>query len=604
MATFTYNPIDLNTSAFRLVRLLKGNGYEIYCELIDATLDNDALISYEAISYTWGQDEGVYSSVYIQGRSLKIRLNLWNILHDIRQSTKDRYLWIDAISIDQTNDKERRHQVERMRDIYSRAERVLFCLSMPSAGPTSPTTIFLESLINLQNQTRGVFWSLTDQRWKVAWVKVQDMHQHRYGGDWKTFWTTHGSEEFGSYKKLRMRRGPQYALVATPYHRAVVNLMPGPDRFFSRVSNGGFYCILIQFAKSEASDERDKIFALQGLWADKNLPKPDYTISNEDIMRRTNNYLFDGNSFKDLPEVNLVPKGIDEYLSIDPYGTLRGPREFVRSKETSEIHEDADCKMRIAKIILQPGQAEVIIDVDLAELRELLLFVPNEMVGLAVKMVIGKNNEAQFIINELLQSFILLEKEFHRNDMIEIFIRRGEEEVIELLAVAAKLGVDEVVESLVRKGANVERRSQSGFTAFGSAIMFGRETTTQLLVEAGARISGYDYCLPPLVAAVCSRRHAIATLLLDMGADIEARGSPDSPHLTALCAAVLSSDLRMVQLLLSRNANPNTLSVWLWGVNGYQPYDIAPLNLAMACENASIIATLQEAGAEAINYRN
>ncbi|KAI0113686.1 heterokaryon incompatibility protein-domain-containing protein [Nemania sp. FL0031] len=696
MATYAYKSLDMESSSFRLVRLLKGNDYEIDCELIDATLDNDDLISYEAVSYTWGQDKGVYGSVNIQGRCLKIRFNLWHILHNLRQSNEDRYLWIDAISIDQSNDQERGHQVQRMKDIYSRAERVLICLSLPSTEPISPTSIFMESLLDLQNETRGVYWLPNDRRWQVAWRKVQGMLERRHGGDWESrqrqgleeilnnpwFRRVWVLQEVGNARRALICIdgdsvssrifvvGIQLVGISLNDHtQEVVRLIPGPDHTLSRAYNKDFYYVLVRFSLSEASDERDRIFALQGLCTDENLPKPDYTVPMGIILQRITDYLFGSNSKDLIKQVHHITT-IDTYLSVltgilsnhslshvfykhcdaillfahrqgrieinsrmiwiefnvEPRGRLmrffqqhgaeiiidasflipryRG-KEFPIALhwsrtgfidayfgEISDIYEDFSDVMKIARSVLELQETKATINVDLAQLRELLLFIPDDSIELAVKMVTGKDHETRLVISCLLQALASSKEQFRRNDAISIFIQERGEQIVELLTAAAKFGVDEVVELLIRRGANVEGQPRCRLTAPGSSIAFGREITISPLSKAGAETRGYEYGPPALVMAIWYRRCAIVTLLLDRGADIEAQGRSDYfPHPTALCAAIISADLQMVQLLLRRNANPNTPSLDM------TQQSIAPLELAMARGDVSIITLLQDAGA-------
>lgn len=54
METFSYDPIDLDRSAIRLLKLLKGCEPEVHCEIFQAWLDDveDDAIRYEALSYT------------------------------------------------------------------------------------------------------------------------------------------------------------------------------------------------------------------------------------------------------------------------------------------------------------------------------------------------------------------------------------------------------------------------------------------------------------------------------------------------------------------------------------------------------------------------
>src|ERR1700710_1281267 len=78
---------------------------------------------YEAISYVWGL-EAASKIIGIDGRDRVIRENLWRALKGLRYPDRLRYLWVDAICIDQTNTEERNHQVRQMKSIYQTAERV------------------------------------------------------------------------------------------------------------------------------------------------------------------------------------------------------------------------------------------------------------------------------------------------------------------------------------------------------------------------------------------------------------------------------------------------------------------------------------------------
>lgn len=92
MDTFRYKQLDLNTSAFRLVRLVKGDSYEtIECELIYTTLD-DNVIPYEAVSYTWGGTSAKPLNIRLDGKRFMVTSSLWHLLGNIRDREKDRYL--------------------------------------------------------------------------------------------------------------------------------------------------------------------------------------------------------------------------------------------------------------------------------------------------------------------------------------------------------------------------------------------------------------------------------------------------------------------------------------------------------------------------------
>ncbi|KAL2060095.1 hypothetical protein VTL71DRAFT_9917 [Oculimacula yallundae] len=120
-----YSPLDQTASHIRLVHLKPcSNGIDISCSLQIADLEGGEC-KYEALSYEWG-DSAVSRSILLNGNKIQIRENLWWALFYLRRpEEKDRVLWIDALCIDQSNDKERNHQVGLMGRIYSRAQRVI-----------------------------------------------------------------------------------------------------------------------------------------------------------------------------------------------------------------------------------------------------------------------------------------------------------------------------------------------------------------------------------------------------------------------------------------------------------------------------------------------
>ncbi|PVH77983.1 HET-domain-containing protein [Cadophora sp. DSE1049] len=86
---------------------------------------------YEALSYMWGPDD--IMNIEINGRDTEVRQNLWQALYYLRYDNAPRILWVDAISINQGDVKERNHQVEMMGQIYARAWRVVVWLGEPSS---------------------------------------------------------------------------------------------------------------------------------------------------------------------------------------------------------------------------------------------------------------------------------------------------------------------------------------------------------------------------------------------------------------------------------------------------------------------------------------
>ncbi|KAK5653735.1 hypothetical protein OQA88_7891 [Cercophora sp. LCS_1] len=102
---------------------------------------------YEAISYSWGDNTATPCKLVIRtkngNRTLPIRKNLAVMLEQFALPTETRALWIDAICIDQSDNKERENQVWLMPDIYRIARRVLVYLG-PECDNSEAALDFVE----------------------------------------------------------------------------------------------------------------------------------------------------------------------------------------------------------------------------------------------------------------------------------------------------------------------------------------------------------------------------------------------------------------------------------------------------------------------------
>ncbi|KAH7356247.1 heterokaryon incompatibility, partial [Pyrenochaeta sp. MPI-SDFR-AT-0127] len=88
---------------------------------------------YQALSYTWG-DLATTNTITLNGTPFAVRENLCNFLNRWRQALQPmRFLWIDAICINQESIPERNHQVGMMGRIYSTATSVIAWLGVGNA---------------------------------------------------------------------------------------------------------------------------------------------------------------------------------------------------------------------------------------------------------------------------------------------------------------------------------------------------------------------------------------------------------------------------------------------------------------------------------------
>ena len=116
----------LYDDSVRLLKLLPAsnhvNDQGLGCALEDCRLSDD--LSYEALSYTWGQP--VFpESLHTHNGILRITENLALALRSLRFKDRVRYLWVDAVCINQNDLMEKSRQVAMMSIIYKSARRVI-----------------------------------------------------------------------------------------------------------------------------------------------------------------------------------------------------------------------------------------------------------------------------------------------------------------------------------------------------------------------------------------------------------------------------------------------------------------------------------------------
>jgi hypothetical protein len=143
-----------HADSIRLLELLPGpRGSPLACNIFEARKHDNP--EYEALSYAWG--EPVFSHVVQEvssGREIRVTINLEQALQAIRYEHAARILWADAICINQSDLKEKGHQVALMGEIYRDANRVVVWLGGPQIGSTR----LLSVLHDLVEACKGRNW--------------------------------------------------------------------------------------------------------------------------------------------------------------------------------------------------------------------------------------------------------------------------------------------------------------------------------------------------------------------------------------------------------------------------------------------------------------
>ncbi|RYN30165.1 hypothetical protein AA0115_g4773 [Alternaria tenuissima] len=121
-----YEPLP-DGEYIRVLKLRPGR----YDDIIDCSLSltniENSKGSYEAISYVWGDSKHTVD-VWCNGLPVSITVSLADALRNFRHPSEPRLLWADALCINQKDDQEKGHQVQRMGEVYANAKCVLVWL--------------------------------------------------------------------------------------------------------------------------------------------------------------------------------------------------------------------------------------------------------------------------------------------------------------------------------------------------------------------------------------------------------------------------------------------------------------------------------------------
>lgn len=136
-AVYKSLPLRRDRLSTRVLALLPGKkGDQVRCTLKTTVIN--ASTEYEALSYTWGTSPR-RRDILVNGRHFAVTENLEEALGALRLPRRVRWIWADAICINQEDLVERAEQVREMGSIFRNASRVLIWL-----GSWDPESHFLE----------------------------------------------------------------------------------------------------------------------------------------------------------------------------------------------------------------------------------------------------------------------------------------------------------------------------------------------------------------------------------------------------------------------------------------------------------------------------
>lgn len=153
------------------------------------------------------------------------------------------------------------------------------------------------------------------------------------------------------------------------------------------------------------------------------------------------------------------------------------------------------------------------------------------------------------------------------------------------LTVAASQGHTEIVRTLLQAGADANAKNDSGVTALMAPARDGYTEIVRSLIEAGADLNAKnDFGRTALMSAATNRHIEIVRALIEKGAEVNAR---DADGRTALMMAASADDPAMVRALLKAGAD----------VKAKDNQGNSALQAAAGPNRAEIVRLLREAGA-------
>ncbi|KAH6639674.1 heterokaryon incompatibility protein-domain-containing protein [Boeremia exigua] len=311
---YAYRPLRSGLNNIRLLQILPGTGStEIFCQVFQYTLRIEKAFGlYEALSYVWG-DASDPQQIWVKNAedehycTFMVTRNLYGALHRLRDADLPRTVWIDAVCINQDNLEERASQVQIMARIYAYAVSVTVWLG-EEADDSSNVLSLLRRIVaqdlkysynwravaeSMLSPAADAIVALLGRSWfRRAWV-VQEAAVARVVsvtcGDAETTGAIFASGMELAFSLLRDK---------FKQHEAIP-----PVLMFMDQSNGAFPLLqkladlhttsiipsfnvlplgdlLRLFQNHEATDKRDKIYALLGLSSDNDVSpdlRPDYT---------------------------------------------------------------------------------------------------------------------------------------------------------------------------------------------------------------------------------------------------------------------------------------------------------------------------------------
>ncbi|KAI9710900.1 MAG: hypothetical protein M1820_002335 [Bogoriella megaspora] len=343
------------------------------------TVSLDALPhAYHAISYCWGDPIPVDKVWLSNGQFLNLTASASDILRELTRLKPSDYFWIDALCINQKDNREKSKQILLMREIYGSAEQVIAFIG-GSQDDDSEVVGFIETLC-------GAVKQLVERQTTLTMYNISELAgYHRKSSEWGQLAKFLGKPWFGRVwivqevvyaKKTSIFYGGRFCewdtavyffahIVRNGLGQGLLYRNPESPKEFTQMIHITFFPFinslrqrvgritpegesgtgnpitlveaLVKTRAMLATDDRDKVLAVIGLAANLDLAKFDasYEESPEQLFTRTTLHVLSTPQGLDIFSLSGIgnplkltglPSWVADYSTVDPrHGVYLGP---------------------------------------------------------------------------------------------------------------------------------------------------------------------------------------------------------------------------------------------------------------------------------------
>ena len=302
----------------------------------------DAAPLYTAVSYVWGMG-AASQTINLDYSSFAVRQNLWSCLHYLLATNAHRtrvweYIWVDAICINQADDKEKSKQVRAMDRIFSNAMEVTAWLGLQRLPGYIQWRENAAKTVDYDNWflDENVFDIAERPYWSRMWIVQEMLLAQRI-----RLFVSGNNFDFNDLARFVNEKPAAHAkelrrLLAYTKARDLDNLMvrrPLVD-------------VLLEFGGCQCQDPRDRVFAIMSLVDDQDRRAlgpffPDYSLTHDAVVIITISYLRDFRSDKLGHKLDLV----FDSLGVSPSPFIR--RKLITASERFDVYSHLELSNKI-----------------------------------------------------------------------------------------------------------------------------------------------------------------------------------------------------------------------------------------------------------------